>query len=55
MNDRETTHPLAPPHPDRVRMPLMRINWYFKPVSKGKRTLLELTCALTRAVLCPIR
>ena len=43
MNDRETTHPLAPPHPDRVRMPLMRINWYFKPVSKGKRTLLELT------------
>lgn len=43
MRDREITHPLAPPHPDRVRMPLMRINWYFKPFAKGKRTLLELT------------
>lgn len=43
MNDRETTHPLAPLHPDRVRMPLMRISWYFKPVAKGRHTLLELT------------
>lgn len=42
MNDRETTHPSAPIHPDRVRMPLMRISWYFKPVAGGKSTLLEL-------------